>query len=80
MSGQENVEYPFAKFKITSGAEVVEDDYLPKKELFHTFRPDVPDVDALIPNVFMGLTLSPWLVLLGLVREIMFNPSGSTSA
>ena len=68
-----NLEYPFGKILIKSGNEVEEDDFAPKPELEHTFRKDVEEVNPLIPNVFVGLTvILPWIILLGMVSDFWF--------
>ncbi len=67
----EKLEYVFGSFDIDNDNEVPEDDFKPKREIFHTFRPDIKPVHPLIPNSFTLLTLSPWLVLLGLVSSFI---------
>ena len=44
--------------------------YYPQPEIFHTFRPDQTHPPKIISLVFAILALSPWVVLLGLVRSL----------
>ena len=43
----------------------------PFDEIRHTFRPDQEPPNTLLSYSFLGLTLAPWLFLLGLVWVLM---------
>jgi len=54
--------------------------YHPQPEIHHTFRPEQKVPYKLISFVFAGLTLAPWVLLLGLLSRlpISVKPTGRT--
>ncbi|KAJ3275908.1 hypothetical protein HDV01_006774 [Terramyces sp. JEL0728] len=72
----EKLEYPLGKLGIKSTVAQKEDDFQLKKELFHTFQPEMKEPNPLLSNVFSIATLVPWWGSMGAnVRNLTSNAS-----
>ncbi|KAJ3258441.1 proteasome regulatory particle base subunit [Boothiomyces macroporosus] len=56
----EKLEYPLGVLAIKNSAIKKEDDFHLKKEIFHTFQPEIAEPNPLLSNVFSIATLVPW--------------------
>lgn len=49
--------------------------FAPQEELAHTFKKEEKSVGVIISLLGLGITLTPWVVLLGLVRFVLLQSS-----
>ncbi|KAJ3313016.1 hypothetical protein HDV04_002305 [Boothiomyces sp. JEL0838] len=75
----EKLEYPLGVLAIKNSAIKKEDDFHLKKEISHTFQPEIAEPNPLLSNVFSIATLVPWVFLLAMWGSMGANVRNLTA-